>query len=94
MPPKKPQQIRSDMEGILPRLHAEKMDESWLHASPFGKEQIIRGRKIEEEGQIQKYNEELQTSEDTKKTNLEILNMYSVSHYNNLKKTISIKFFE
>ena len=25
---------------------------------------------------------------------LEILNMYSVSHYNNLKKTISIKFFE
>ena len=76
MPPKKPEKIRSDMEGILPSLHAEEMNESWHHASPFGKEQIIRGRKIEEEGQIQKYNEELQTSEDTKKTNLEILNMY------------------
>ena len=46
-------------------------------------------RKIEKNKNLEEIKKDLIYSKK-----LEILNMYSVSHYNNLKKTISIKFFE
>jgi len=50
---------------------------------------IIDKRKIKPKKNLEEIKKDLIYSKK-----LEILNMYSVSHYNNLKKTISIKFFE